>query len=277
MKEQKKNKYSIPELRNRIFELEKKYSELENENKYLKDKNNKQQKSIQFRDKQIRKNRKKIAQYDSFCKFFEYLPLFFYVFDDEKQKIEQFNFSIFENLGYTETEDFNQFFCNILTDDTRQDFLEQGKVLKINSKQKKLKENSSSVLFKIKDNNNHNHWLHSELVPIELDANGTKVTKILGAAIDMTSRIRGKRRIESILRDFINETDLSKVEQLTRRQKEIFILLAKQKNTQEIADTLFISTNTVNKHKQTVKNALKLPSVQAVVSFGQKLGFHLDD
>ena len=48
--------------------------------------------------------------------------------------------------------------------------------------------------------------------------------------------------------------DISPIKKLTKREKEIVTLLAQQKTTQEIADTLYISTKTVDSHKSNVLN-----------------------
>jgi DNA-binding NarL/FixJ family response regulator len=46
--------------------------------------------------------------------------------------------------------------------------------------------------------------------------------------------------------------DISPIKKLTKREKEIVILLAQQKTTQEIANTLYISIKTVDSHKSSV-------------------------
>lgn len=48
--------------------------------------------------------------------------------------------------------------------------------------------------------------------------------------------------------------DISPIKKLTKREREIVTLLAQQKTTQEIADTLYISTKTVDSHKSNVLN-----------------------
>lgn len=118
--------------------------------------------------------------------------------------------------------------------------------------------------------------MHSELLAVELNKDATRATKLLGTGVNISARIRSNPFIENILRDYINRVDMEKISRLTSRQKQIFGLLAQHKNSQEIANALFISVHTVNKHKQDIKNALGMPSIQAVVSFGIKLGLHLE-
>jgi len=64
------------------------------------------------------------------------------------------------------------------------------------------------------------------------------------------------------------ESDPSKV--LTRREKEILILIAKGASSNEISESLHISIHTVNSHKKNILKKLKLKNTAALVGFAYK-------
>ena len=60
--------------------------------------------------------------------------------------------------------------------------------------------------------------------------------------------------------------------QLSDREKEIFIFIAEGKTTQEIGDQLFISSKTVETHKQNILEKLKLKTDADMVKYALKNG-----
>jgi DNA-binding CsgD family transcriptional regulator len=54
---------------------------------------------------------------------------------------------------------------------------------------------------------------------------------------------------------------------LTKREKEIIILLAEGKSSPEISDLLFISKHTVNKHRMNIVNKLEVSSFAELLKF----------
>jgi DNA-binding NarL/FixJ family response regulator len=65
-------------------------------------------------------------------------------------------------------------------------------------------------------------------------------------------------------------SDLKKLPSLTRREKEILILLSQGKNTQEIADALFLSYLTVQTHRRNILNKLDAKNVAELVNIAIK-------
>lgn len=57
---------------------------------------------------------------------------------------------------------------------------------------------------------------------------------------------------------------------LTEREKEILVLIAKEMNTREIAEQLFISVNTVETHRKNLIRKLKVKNVVGLALFAHK-------
>jgi DNA-binding NarL/FixJ family response regulator len=65
-------------------------------------------------------------------------------------------------------------------------------------------------------------------------------------------------------------SDFKKFPSLTRREKEILILLSEGKNTQEIADILFLSYLTVQTHRRNILHKLDAKNVAELVNIASK-------
>jgi DNA-binding NarL/FixJ family response regulator len=65
-------------------------------------------------------------------------------------------------------------------------------------------------------------------------------------------------------------SDFKKIPTLTRREKEILQLLAQGKNTQEIADNLFLSFLTVQTHRRNILNKLEVKNAAELISIAIK-------
>ena len=63
-----------------------------------------------------------------------------------------------------------------------------------------------------------------------------------------------------------------KYNQLSEREKEIFLLLAEGASTREIGDKLFISVKTVGTHKQNILEKLELNNNSDIVKYALKTG-----
>lgn len=60
--------------------------------------------------------------------------------------------------------------------------------------------------------------------------------------------------------------------QLTDREKEILRLIAQEKSSEEIADTLFISRRTVETHRKNILKKTEVKSVVGLLKFGYRMG-----
>lgn len=64
-----------------------------------------------------------------------------------------------------------------------------------------------------------------------------------------------------------NHENTSKLTLLTKREKEILVILSTGKISKEIADLLNISINTVEQHKKNIKKKLNLSTVGELINF----------
>ncbi|MDW5287701.1 response regulator [Formosa sp. PL04] len=65
----------------------------------------------------------------------------------------------------------------------------------------------------------------------------------------------------------INEENLHKLDELTKREKEILLIVATGKTSREIGECLNISQHTVDKHKKNIKKKLNLRTIGELVNF----------
>ncbi|PNW29229.1 response regulator [Formosa algae] len=63
------------------------------------------------------------------------------------------------------------------------------------------------------------------------------------------------------------EENIYKLEELTKREKEILLVIATGKTSKEIGDCLSISKHTVDQHKKNIKKKLNLSTIGELVSF----------
>ena len=64
-----------------------------------------------------------------------------------------------------------------------------------------------------------------------------------------------------------NSDNINKLDLLTKREKQILIILSTGKISREIADVLNISVNTVEQHKKNIRKKLKLKTVGELINF----------
>ncbi|MFY1045988.1 response regulator transcription factor [Chryseobacterium sp. GP-SGM7] len=69
----------------------------------------------------------------------------------------------------------------------------------------------------------------------------------------------------------IQQTDESNSNMLTAREKEILLLIQKGKISKEIADKLYISINTVNRHRQNILEKLRVVNTTEACSLAIKM------
>jgi len=63
------------------------------------------------------------------------------------------------------------------------------------------------------------------------------------------------------------QTGIASISSLTHMELEVLKLIAAGKTSQTIADTLFVSINTVNKHRQNIMNKLNLHKAAELTKF----------
>ncbi len=79
---------------------------------------------------------------------------------------------------------------------------------------------------------------------------------------------------EAVMNSFNPEAELKGADQvkLTRREREVLQLVLKEKTTQEIADQLFVSQNTVITHRKNIMRKLDVRNVAGMVRVATELG-----
>lgn len=79
---------------------------------------------------------------------------------------------------------------------------------------------------------------------------------------------------ETIMKDLHKKPSEVKIElvQLTKREKEVLILIAQEFSTRQIADKLFISQNTVETHRKNLMSKLKVKNLAGLVKFALQTG-----
>ncbi len=73
-----------------------------------------------------------------------------------------------------------------------------------------------------------------------------------------------KKKEESIAE---NSANSEKIEELTKREKEVLVVLASGKTSKEMGAYLNISSHTVEKHKKNIKKKLELNTVGELINF----------
>lgn len=63
------------------------------------------------------------------------------------------------------------------------------------------------------------------------------------------------------------------IDRLTRREREVFMLLAEGKSPKEIAQTLFVSPKTIHTHRQSINEKLGVRTTTQLIQFAIREGF----
>jgi DNA-binding NarL/FixJ family response regulator len=63
------------------------------------------------------------------------------------------------------------------------------------------------------------------------------------------------------------------IERLTRREREVFVLLAEGKSPKAIAQTLFVSPKTIHTHRQSINEKLGVRTTTQLIQFAIREGF----
>jgi len=93
-------------------------------------------------------------------------------------------------------------------------------------------------------------------------------TVMLGGTV--LSTIVSKRLAESS--QFSANAPNRSIENLTSREREVFILLAEGKSTTEVANSLFVSPKTVHTHRQHIMDKLGLRTTTELIRFALRQG-----
>ena len=87
--------------------------------------------------------------------------------------------------------------------------------------------------------------------------------------------ILGHLAFSKEVEEIVNKTtiaDLKNIPRLTKREKEILLLLFKGKSTQEISDSLFLSFLTVQTHRRNLLNKFQVKNAVELINFVRENG-----
>lgn len=87
--------------------------------------------------------------------------------------------------------------------------------------------------------------------------------------------LNGKLAFSNEVKEIVNKTtinDLKVIPRLTKREKEILILLSKGKSTQEISELLFLSFLTVQTHRRNLLNKFQVKNVVELLNYSSENG-----
>ncbi len=101
-------------------------------------------------------------------------------------------------------------------------------------------------------------------------------------ASELVRALEAVRRGEKVISPLLSETLISlsisedKGDQLSMREREVLKLLAEGKRAQEIAELLFISVNTVRRHRYNIMEKLNIRSMADLVKYALSQDYIVD-
>lgn len=98
-----------------------------------------------------------------------------------------------------------------------------------------------------------------------VDGNGNSIIKIKRSSSDITNTIMSFSNLLDE-NNFI-KSNISKYSRLTKREKEIMVILSSGMRQQEVADQLYISIQTLRTHWKNIKKKLEIKSMAEVVKY----------
>lgn len=99
------------------------------------------------------------------------------------------------------------------------------------------------------------------------NAESEEIVKAVRVVIQ-DQRFLCKRTQEALAK---TDAQLIEIPKITRREKEVLLLISEGKTTAEIADKLFISPHTVESHRKNLMEKFQMKSTTAVVNLVKKL------
>lgn len=108
-------------------------------------------------------------------------------------------------------------------------------------------------------------------------ANGYVLKNAVGDEIIMAinAALKGEIylcRASSTIVSQVQEGELTEIPKITRREKEIMVLVSKGLTTAQIAEQLFISTHTVESHRKNLMDKFDVNTMTAVIKFATQFG-----
>ena len=191
-----------------------------------------------------------------------------FLYDIKSARYIWTNNGYYNIIGYTEEEiltlmpDFNEKFFH-----AHDKYIMQKKIDLYN----KNDVDSWSGIYRLKHKQGHWVWVYSITTIFKYDKNYNPGW-ITGIVIDIPLKLNTEKQLDKLYKESVKLRNKTKIDKLTKREKEILILIAKGESYSAIANKLYISTNTVNSHRKNMLKKLNLKNIATLACFAVKNG-----
>lgn len=208
----------------------------------------------------------------------------YFIFCPPQMRMEYTNPSITGLIGYTPEEFTLELFLENIHPDDIQNYLNfEATITEFwqNLPPEKVMKYKTRYDFRIRCKNNEYKRLLQQVIPIQSDKDGA-VLRTFVVFTDISHLKQNNKMILSLI-GLEGEPSYIDVEPiralvpykdiLTKREKQIFDFLARNMTSQQIADTLHISTGTVSTHRKNIFRKTNVSSVLQLVQLGLEKGW----
>lgn len=208
----------------------------------------------------------------------------YFIFCPPETRIEFPNASVTDLLGYTPEEFTLELFLEIIHPDDLQNYLNfEATITEFwqNLPSQKVMKYKTRYDFRIQCKNNQYKRLLQQVVPIQSDEDGA-ILRTFVVFTDITQLKQSNKMVLSLIgldgeQSYFNVDPIrnlsSSNEILTKRERQIFNLLAKSFTSRQIAEELHISTATVSSHRKNIYKKIDVSSILELVQFGLEKGW----
>jgi RNA polymerase sigma factor (sigma-70 family) len=208
----------------------------------------------------IEKNKNNQQENNLYSKLIQSLETLLFIYDLRTKKISWTNKYLTEWLGYT-FEEIQKIPLDQLYLVENKEALHQyiGACIEAGSVE-------FSALCQLINKNGRPIYFMVILKEFERDKNGIPVS-ILGITNNNEIALDYSIEADELLKIRIKQQTEHLLKSLTKREKDVFILTAKEKSYKETAEILNISNHTVDKHIRGIMKKLNLNSTHSIVAF----------
>lgn len=126
------------------------------------------------------------------------------------------------------------------------------------------------VFLRLKNTVNDYEWLLASFELISLDKNKSAHVQIYGIILDNKPEQRDD--IKMYLKQAYMKNQMSKIELLTKRQKQILVMMGKGLTSKQIAESLNISFHTVEAHRKIIAKKTQTRKRAGLISLAAEVG-----
>lgn len=127
-------------------------------------------------------------------------------------------------------------------------------------------------VFRAKHKNSEEYkWFMGWAKAFSTDERG-EVKELICVDVDMSPRMNTEDQLIQALRDNLKFKNKLLIQSLGKREIEILDLVCKGYSTKEIADKLYISSNTVSTHRKSIQRKLGTANVADMVNLAREAG-----